>query len=102
MKISTDADYRASIRRPTARRIGALALVQQVFEEGYGLQLADHDAGLAPSDLGDRSARFQQALARSSSNRLGFAETPQFRIQGARIMPRCDRGFAKSGFGVIK
>lgn len=56
-------DYRLFIGRAYEPPHGCFRLVQQVFEQAYGLALADHDAGLDPSDLEGRSARFQQALA---------------------------------------
>lgn len=55
-------DYRPFIGRAYQPPHGCFRLVQQVFEEGYGLQLADHDAGLDPYDLDARAARFQERL----------------------------------------
>lgn len=56
-------DYLPFIGQPYSPPHGCFRLVQQVFEQAYGLQLADYDAGLDPSDLDARSARFQHELS---------------------------------------
>lgn len=56
-------DYRPFIGRPYTPPHGCFTLVQQVFEQAYGLVLADHAAGLAARDMAARALRFHQSLA---------------------------------------
>ena len=56
-------NYRRFLGRPFQPPHGCFRLVAQVFEEEYGVDLSNQDAGLDPTDIEGRMARLHKCLA---------------------------------------